>query len=78
MHLATALDVPSVVLFSGTDLESQWRSPYTPTRLLRRDTACSPCYLMQCPIGQPCLNIPPAEVVGAVEELLSAVAGVQR
>lgn len=70
MHLATALDVPSLVTFSGTDMESQWRSPYTPTRLLRRETACSPCYRMQCPTHLECLEIPPREVVDAAEEML--------
>lgn len=72
MHLAAALDVPSLVTFSGTDRESQWESPYSPTRLLRRETSCSPCYLMQCPYKLECLEIPPAEVVDAAEEMLQA------
>lgn len=70
MHLATALDVPSLVTFSGTDLESQWRSPYTPTRLLRRETACSPCYRMECPFHLECLEISPREVVDVAEGML--------
>jgi len=70
MHLASALRVPSLVLFSGTDLESQWASPHSPTRLLRRHTSCSPCYLMECPYRQECLEISPAEVVKAAVEML--------
>ncbi len=73
MHLADAVATPVVVLFSGTDLESQWRPRLTPASLLRRDTPCHPCYLFACPIGQPCLDIPPEEVVEHAERLLSEV-----
>jgi len=71
MHLADAVGTPEVVLFSGTDYEAQWRPRLTPATLLRRDTVCHPCYLFECPIGIPCLDIPPAEVVAAVERMLS-------
>src|SRR4051794_8901315 len=70
MHLADAVNCPQVVLFSGTDLESQWRPRRAPARLLRRATPCAPCYLFDCPIGLPCLDIPPEEVVGHVLDLL--------
>jgi ADP-heptose:LPS heptosyltransferase len=73
MHLADAVGTPEVVLFSGTDYESQWRPRLTPATLLRRDTVCHPCYLFECPIGLPCLDIPPEEVVEAVEWMLSQV-----
>jgi ADP-heptose:LPS heptosyltransferase len=72
MHLADAFDRPVVVLYSGTELESQWRPRRAPCRLLRRPTACSPCYLFECPYGLPCLDIPPAEVLAHAVELLSA------
>jgi ADP-heptose:LPS heptosyltransferase len=70
MHLADALTTPEVVLFSGTDYESQWRPRVTRSRLLRRETVCHPCYLFECPIGMACLNISPEEVVEEVETLL--------
>jgi len=70
MHLADALERPLVCLFAGTELESQWRPRFAPARLLRRPTACQPCYLFECPIGQPCLDISPDEVVEAAEELI--------
>lgn len=73
MHLADAVGTPEVVLFSGTDYESQWRPRLTPATLLRRDTVCHPCYLFECPIGIPCLDIPAGEVVEAIEHLLSQV-----
>jgi len=70
MHLADAVRTPEVVLFSGTDYEEQWRPRSTHATLLRRVTPCYPCYLFECPIGLPCLDIAPEEVVAAVERLL--------
>ena len=70
MHLADALRTPEIVLFSGTDYEAQWRPRTTTSRLLRRETVCHPCYLFECPIGLPCLDIPPEEVVEEIEALL--------
>ncbi len=70
MHLSAALNVPSLVLFSGTDMESQWRSPYAPATLLRRETWCSPCYLFECPYGLECLEFTPEEVVSVAERML--------
>ncbi|HEU5230139.1 MAG TPA: glycosyltransferase family 9 protein [Ktedonobacteraceae bacterium] len=69
MHLADAVCTPVVVLFSGTDYEEQWRPRFTRARLLRRPTPCHPCYLFECPIGLPCLDISPEEVVQEVEAL---------
>jgi ADP-heptose:LPS heptosyltransferase len=73
MHLADALRVPTVVLFSGTELERQWRPRDAPHRLLRRETWCSPCYAFTCPYNLECLAIPPQEVVEAGLSLLIEV-----
>lgn len=70
MHLADATGTPSVVLFAGTEYESQWRPRTAPARLLRRETACSPCYQFTCPYHLECLDITPREVVDAGLELL--------
>ncbi len=70
MHLADAVRTPEVVLFSGTDYEEQWRPRSTMARLLRRSTPCHPCYLFECPIGLPCLDIALEEVVAEAEVLL--------
>ncbi len=78
LHFADALGTPLVVLYSGTDYEGQWRPRAVPHRLLRVPTPCHPCYLFQCPIGQPCLDIAPAEVVAAVEGLLAEVGAAGR
>lgn len=75
MHLADATRTPALVLYSGTDLEEQWRPRRTAARLLRRPTACHPCYQFACPIGLPCLDFAPDEVAAASLDLLrSAVA----
>jgi ADP-heptose:LPS heptosyltransferase len=74
MHLADAFNRPVVVLYSGTELESQWRPRRAPCRLLRRPTTCSPCYRFECPYGLPCLDIPPAEVLDHALALLAASA----
>ena len=69
MHIAEATQTPSVVLFSGTDLESQWQ-PRTAAKVLRQPTACSPCYAFTCPYQLSCLDIPPEAIVAASLELL--------
>jgi ADP-heptose:LPS heptosyltransferase len=74
LHLADALGTPLVVLYSGTDYEEQWRPRFVPAELLRRPTDCHPCYLFDCPLGQPCLDIPATEVVAAAEGLLARTA----
>jgi ADP-heptose:LPS heptosyltransferase len=71
MHLADALRAPTVVLFSGTELEEQWRPRHTTRRLLRRETRCSPCYAFTCPYDLECLDIPPEEVAQAGLSLLA-------
>jgi ADP-heptose:LPS heptosyltransferase len=70
LHLADATGTPVVALYSGTDLISQWRPRYTPSRVLQRVTDCAPCYRFTCPIGLPCLDIDPEEVVAAIEALV--------
>ena len=59
MHLADATCTLSVILYSGTEYESQWQPRHSPFRLLRRPTPCSPCYAFTCPYNMECLAIPP-------------------
>jgi ADP-heptose:LPS heptosyltransferase len=70
MHLADAFGRPMVILFSGTEIEEQWRPRGAPARLLRRPTDCAPCYRFHCPFQMECLDIPPEEVVAAALDLL--------
>ncbi|QYO62524.1 glycosyltransferase family 9 protein [Leptolyngbya sp. 7M] len=73
MHIADATGTPSVILFAGTELESQWKPRYSPNRVLRRSTVCSPCYQFQCLYQLQCLDIPPETVITAGLELLQPV-----
>lgn len=73
MHLADATRTPSVILFAGTEHESQWRPRHTAAHLLRQPTPCSPCYGFTCPYDMECLDIPPEQVVEAGIKLLSTV-----
>jgi ADP-heptose:LPS heptosyltransferase len=70
MHIADAFRRPMVVLYSGTEYESQWRPRSAPTTLLRRPTDCSPCYNFRCPYNMECLDIPPEEVVAQALHML--------
>jgi ADP-heptose:LPS heptosyltransferase len=76
MHLADAVRCPMVILFSGTDTEEQWRPRGAPAILLRRPTACHPCYRFECPYQMECLDLPPEEVVSACVSLVERTAPV--
>lgn len=75
LHMADAFGVPMVVLYSGTELEEQWRPRTSPSVLLRRPTDCSPCYRFECPFGLECLDIPAGEVIGTCLAMLRRFAG---
>jgi ADP-heptose:LPS heptosyltransferase len=72
MHIADALDTPMVVLFSGTELESQWAPRRARTTILRQPTDCSPCYAFECPFEMQCLDIAPEAVAEAVVRMVRA------
>lgn len=72
LHLADALAVPQVVLYAGTDHESQWAPRASPHRLLRRATPCSPCYRLVCPYQHECLDFTPEHIAAAARELLAS------
>lgn len=71
MHLADALRRPMVVLFSGTELQSQWRPRSAAATLLNRPVGCSPCYAFTCPYNLECLDLPPEQVVAEARRLLA-------
>jgi lipopolysaccharide heptosyltransferase II len=70
VHIADALMRPTVVLYSGTDLEEQWMPRHAAAVALRRATACSPCYRFSCVYEMECLDVPPEEIVSAAIRLL--------
>jgi heptosyltransferase-2 len=56
-HIAAALAVPSVVLFSGTNHWECWRPAGTGVCLLRQPVSCAPCHCKRCPVpGHPCMS----------------------
>ena len=73
MHIADACRTPMVILYSGTEYESQWGPRQTPATLLRQPTLCSPCYAFTCPYQMECLDIAPEKVVAAALEQLHTV-----
>ena len=70
MHMADALRRPMVILYSGTEHESQWSPRFAPSMLLREPTHCTPCHRFVCPYHMECLDIAPARVVDAALQLL--------
>lgn len=70
MHIADACRTPMVILYSGTEYESQWGPRQTPATLLRQPTPCSPCYAFTCPYQMECLDIAPEKVVAAAIQQL--------
>lgn len=78
MHLADATCTASVVLFAGTDLESQWQPRAAPVRLLRQPTDCRPCYAFRCPYNHECLDIAPEIITAVGLELLGRLSKKQR
>jgi heptosyltransferase-2 len=56
-HLAACAGVPSIILFSGTNLVSQWRPWSRRSLVLRRRVPCRPCHHKACPLlDHPCLS----------------------
>ena len=70
MHIADVFRCPMIVLYSGTDLVSQWMPRNAPARLLCHPVFCSPCYSFICPFDMKCLDIRPEEVAIAALEML--------
>lgn len=68
--IGDTMNCPMVVLRAG-----QRKGPETPrmapVRWSQPPTACAPCYQSQCPHGQECPDIPPAEVVARALELMA-------
>ncbi len=69
MHLADAVGTPVVVLFAGTEDESQFAPRSVPARLLRVPTTCAPCRAFTCPYAHECLDIAPETVADAVRQV---------
>jgi heptosyltransferase-2 len=70
MHIASALDVPTVTVFGATNHVTT--GPTGPrARIVRHDVDCSPCMLRECPLDHRCMKaVSAAEVADVALELL--------
>ena len=69
MHIAAAVGTPVIALFGPT---APWRTgPYGPGHIvIRKATACGPCFLRHCETGQCMKDITVEEVFEAVKKAL--------
>ena len=71
MHVAAALNVPTVAIFGSTNPETTSPSGER-TILVRKETECSPCLKKVCPTDFRCMTrITPEDVVSAANTLLN-------
>lgn len=72
-HLAAAVGVATLVLFSGTNHAPQWQPRGRHVRVLQHAVACSPCHCESCPLADhPCMTgLSVDEVLRAVLEIQS-------
>jgi heptosyltransferase-2 len=64
MHIAAALGVPLVAIFGSTDHVTT--APYTGSAVIvRKDIACAPCKLRECPTDHRCMTAVAADDVVA-------------
>ncbi len=70
-HLAYALQIPTVTIFGGGDLQRYSPPQSGPFRLLAHPVVCRPCSYIECPIEYKCLmQVTVEQVVAAAEEVM--------
>ncbi len=71
MHLAAALDVPQLAIFGSTS-ETATGPLSSRAEVIKHPVDCNPCFLRECPIDFPCMNLISVErVVRAADGKLS-------
>jgi heptosyltransferase-2 len=69
MHVAAALNVPTVAIFGSTDPVATGPRGKN-ARIVKKDMECAPCLKPECPVGYRCLlSVRPDDVWRAMEEL---------
>jgi heptosyltransferase-2 len=74
MHVASALGVPTIVVFGATDDEATGPTG-TWSRVVRHPVDCSPCLLRECPIDHRCMTGVTASQVAEAAHGLVAIRG---
>lgn len=71
-HLALALGVKTILLYSGTNVYAQWKPLSERAVVLKKEVDCSPCGLEVCTVaGHPCMSrTTPEELLSTVLENL--------
>ena len=69
MHLAAALNVPTVAVFGPTDYVA-WRPMSENATIVRRDMPCWPCNAHKCKIGWECTKKLPVDTVWDATSML--------
>jgi heptosyltransferase-2 len=73
MHVASALGIPTVVIFGPTD-ETATGPAGNRYRILRHPVECAPCHLRECPIDHRCMTgISAEDAADAANQLLKQV-----
>jgi len=49
-HLSSALNIPTLTIFSGTNRHQEWRPLGKQTKIIYKDVECSPCEEQVCPL----------------------------
>lgn len=69
MHLACAVDCPSVIIYGGR--EKAWQTGYNSNANIEIEINCSPCWLYNCNLGMLCMKlISPSLVIEAARQKL--------
>lgn len=71
-HIAGWADIPTVVLFSGTNRIAQWRPPGKRVQVVHEPVTCMPCHQKCCPFSDhPCMErITPKKIYQVAENIL--------
>jgi ADP-heptose:LPS heptosyltransferase len=73
MHIADAMDLPIVALFSTHNYPTIWSPVNGKSIVVYHEIECGPCFLAECPVGNRCMaNITPEEAFAALAQLLGA------